>query len=233
MLSGKQTLNPLARLYPNLVIRKVEAPSIRSLSQERKELPIERPKPTPKPAPKPEPKQSRPQTPEPVPEVIEVTKPVERPTTPKSVTIIEPVKEEIEEPKPTPKPEAKKARPNRASGRVRDMLKGAPSQREDVAPKNGEKGFQAKYTAEQRREQYLERLSRKSVKNAEKEVSQVLEVLDKVNHDPIKLKEEERAIKKKLTLINTARYFVNSSIQEPEPEPEPEPETETDDDDNE
>ena len=211
MLSNN-TLNPLSRLYPNLVIRKVEAPSIRSLSQERREISIERPKPTPKPEPKPEPKVSREPTPPRPVEVIVEKEPEPRPKREKKVKIVEQPIEKIAEPEPTPVPEPKKARPNRATGRVRDMLKGGPSQRESVAPQDGERGFQQKYSIEQRQAQYLERLSRKSVKNAEKEVSQVLEVLEKVNHDPVKLKEEERAVKKRLSLINTAKYFAVTNI---------------------
>lgn len=206
------TINPISRLYPNLIIRKVEPPSRRSISQDgslnrsgsvgstekREQKPVLVPKPILKPEPVREPTPSK----------------VEPPV--KKVVIEEPKPEVIEEPKPTPKPEPKpkRTRPNRACGRVRDMLKGGPSQRDDPVPKDGEKGFQQKYTFEQRREQYLERLSRKSIKNAEKEVNQVLEVLDKVGHDPDKLKAEEREIKKRLSLINTAKYFTVNNINE-------------------
>lgn len=219
MFSRNQNLNPIARLYPNLVIRKVEAPSIRSLSQERSKTPIEQPKPILKPAPKPTETVSREKSPEKVIEKLPEVIPEPKVEKKKRVKVTEPIEKVIEEPKPEPKPdpkpepkpEPKRARPNRASGRVRDMLKGEPTQRESVVPQLGESGFKPKYTPEQRQAQYLERLSRKSVKNAEKEVAQVLEVLDSVGHDPAKLKEEERLVKKRLSLINTAKYFTTSN----------------------
>ena len=78
-------------------------------------------------------------------------------------------------------------------------------------PVKGERGLQKKYTEEQRKNIYLERLSRKSIKNAEKEIVKVNEVLDSVEHNPDKLREAERDVKNKLKLINYAKYFTNSA----------------------
>jgi len=61
---------------------------------------------------------------------------------------------------------------------------------------------------------YLDRLSRKSVKNAEKEIAQVNQVLDAAEGNPEKLKEIEKEVKGRLKLINYAKYFTQSNINE-------------------
>lgn len=75
-------------------------------------------------------------------------------------------------------------------------------------PNKGEKGLQRKYSTEQRKSMYLDKLSRKSVKRAELEVNKVNEVLEKVEHSQTRLKNEERDIKNRLKLINTAKLFL-------------------------
>lgn len=83
-------------------------------------------------------------------------------------------------------------------------------ERESQIPKKGERGLQSKYSFDQRKQIYLERLSRKSVKLAEKEVSAVNEVLERNEHNPERLKDDERQLKRKLKLINYAKFFTCS-----------------------
>lgn len=86
-----------------------------------------------------------------------------------------------------------------------------PPVRASQIPVKGERGLQKKYTTEQRKTMYLNRLSKKSLKNAEKEVAEVNAVLESVDHDPVRLQEKEREIKKSLRLINYAKYFSGDS----------------------
>lgn len=86
--------------------------------------------------------------------------------------------------------------------------KGKPKpKRNSVIPKKGERGLQNKYTLEQKREMYLNQLSRKSVKRAEAEVAKVNQMLDECKNDLENLEHEEKKVKGRLRLINVAKYF--------------------------
>jgi len=78
-------------------------------------------------------------------------------------------------------------------------------------PRKGEKGLQPKYTLDQKKDMYLNKLSRKSVKKAEIEVTKVNDVLEGVSHDSRLLIQEEKNIKQRLKLINTAKLFLYDS----------------------
>jgi hypothetical protein len=69
--------------------------------------------------------------------------------------------------------------------------------------------LQKKYTDEQRKEVYLNQLSRKSVKSAEVEVTELDQVLESVGRTRENLDKETKALKQKLKLINRAKYFVD------------------------
>ena len=192
--------NSLAKLYPHLQFGRIPAPSvsqskipnpIRSTSvhsnrsvnseknlSEREKTPIR----------------------EDSPPVVKNEEPVKKTEKIKKVKVVEPTPEP---PKPIepPKPTVVK-RPNR----VKPEPKPEPKRVSQV-PVKGEQGLQRKYTADQRKQMYLDRLSRKSVKNAEKEIAKVNEVLESVDHDVQKLAEVEREFKGKLKLINYAKYF--------------------------
>jgi hypothetical protein len=143
-------------------------------------------------------------------EITQIERPKEE-VVKKKVKVVDPVKiedDKLEHPKLEEKIEPKKkvARPNR----VKTEPKPEP-ERESQIPVKGERGLQKKYSQEQRKQIYLDRLSRKSVKNAEKEIAKVNEVLESAKHDPTKLKEIEREVKGKLKLINYAKYFAQSN----------------------
>lgn len=201
-------LNGLQKLYPHLRFEHIQPP-VRSKSEPPQPTQVVKPVETEtKKPPEPVTKVEKPQTPEPpVEPVVKPKSPVKKvkktksPNPPpkqeshKQVEIVSPPKEErtkfvSERPKSTkPKP------------------KGQPL-RDNPVPKKGEKGLQKKYTLEQKKEMYLEQLSKKSVKRAEQEVSKVNEVLSKVDHSPTRLAKEEREIKNRLKLINTAKFFI-------------------------
>ena len=84
---------------------------------------------------------------------------------------------------------------------------------ETVYPKKGQRGLQKRYTEEQRRDIYLSQLSKKSVKKAEEEVGKISQFLETVDFDRAKLKEEEKAIKKRLKLVNRAMFFTGDNIK--------------------
>jgi hypothetical protein len=106
----------------------------------------------------------------------------------KKVKVKSPVKSESPKPQPDPQPV-----------------------RESQIPIKGEKGLQRKYTSEQRKDMYLNSLSRKSVKKAELEVTKVNQVLESVENSPSKLALAEKELKKSLKLINTAKLFIDRS----------------------
>jgi hypothetical protein len=95
----------------------------------------------------------------------------------------------------------------KTSSKPKPKPKGEPL-RDNPIPKLGEKGLQRKYSMEQRKQLYLDQLSKKSVKRAEQEVSKVNAVLEKVEHSPTLLAMEEKEIKNRLKLINTAKFFI-------------------------
>ena len=197
--------NKLAQLYPHLNLSRTIPPSAKApepsktfskpVPVEKRSISIERPK--------------RCRTPQPPVERPETPVQTKEPVTPKKVTIEEPVKEEVREPSPAKVETTEKTvikRPNR----VKTEPKPVPV-RESCIPQKGEKGLQRKYTPEQRKQMYLDRLSRKSVKNAEKEVEAVTRVLDDVGGTVDGLVKAEKAIRGQLRLINYAKYFTTSS----------------------
>lgn len=137
-------------------------------------------------------------------EVIE--KKVHKPK--RKVVIKEEISHNVDSPVPTivatevVKPKAK--RPNRVKPEPKPE-----TIRTTTIPKKGEQGLQPKYSFEQKKSIYLDKLSRKSCKNAEKEISKVNEILEKVGHDPSQLKMVEREMKSKLKLINSAKFFAD------------------------
>lgn len=194
---------PLQKLYPHLNFARIEPPS-RSVSQPPKQVVV-------------------------TPPVVDRPKVIEKPVTVKTEPVVE---KEVEQPvkvskkakvvekqpvkiEPEPEPvkvdKPKVSRPNR--------LKPEPKPekaRDSQIPQKGEKGLQAQYTLEQKKAMYLDRLSRKSVKRAEQEVSKINEVLTSVEHNPKLLAEEERKVKNRLKLINYAKFFAQDNINETE-----------------
>lgn len=145
--------------------------------------------------------------PEPVSLPIEpVAEPVAVPVVEKKVVVKEPAK-------PKAKPKAKQTRPNRVKGTV---PKPDDPIRAKVQPGPGEQGFANKYSVEQRKAMYMERLSRKSVKNAEKEIGEVNEVLDRVGNCANELRIHEQAVKKQMKLINYAKFFADEKEKQPD-----------------
>lgn len=134
---------------------------------------------------------------------------------PKTVKIVEPEEEVVEEP---PKPESPKApSPVKTEPPPKPIPAEKPKPvRATVVPKKGEKGLQKKWTSEQRRQQYLNKLSRKSLKRAEAEVNEVQKVLHEADYNEEKINETEKALKTKLKLVNCAKLF----LLETEPEEE-------------
>ena len=65
----------------------------------------------------------------------------------------------------------------------------------------------AKYSEEERKQMYLNKLARKSVKKADAEMEEITKILDNCDRDKSKLEEEKKELKRKLKLINTAKYF--------------------------
>lgn len=192
------TNNKLAQLYPHLNLSRTMTPTPK-VSEPPKEavqrppvgtrsISIERPKRSPTPAKE----VKRDKSPE----------PVKEPTIIRSVTIVEPPKVEIEEFVPTKPASHVIKRPNRIAKSVPPV-----PVRDSQVPRQGERGLQRKYSVDQKRQMYLDRLSRKSVANAEKELERVTDVLDKAEHNAEKLIAMERAIKGQLKLINYAKYF--------------------------
>ena len=204
--------NPIQKLYPSLNFNRIQ-PSVYNKIEPTKRSSSLPPVETvthkvtePSVKNTPEPKREKHVTiEEPVtvsPKTVKQDSPIKETKSPKSESPLQKVKKaKVSRPnrsKPTPKPEPK---------------------RETPVPKKGERGLQHKYTLEQRKDMYLERLSRKSIKNAEKEVKKVNAVLDSVNNDPIKLSEKEKEIKQQLKLINYSKFFLIGS-EEPTTEPE-------------
>ena len=128
-----------------------------------------------------------------------------------SVPEPESVPESVLEPESVPEPVKKLvvARPTRQPPVVKPEPK-----RGSHLPVKGERGIQRKYTAEQKKEMYMNRLSRKSIANADKEVEAVNAVLDEIGHDPIKLAEKEKDIKRQLQLISYSKFFTGTNAIE-------------------
>lgn len=193
----------LSRLYPNLNIRRLgENNRTRSISATRIVPEPILPTATQKPAVV--------ETPKPLPVVVtepEVVQPAIAVEVPKPVEpVIEtPVIVTPEVPKVAPKktkrvtlPEPETIKPIR------------PSQ----IPNKGEKGLQKRYSEEQRREMYIQQLSKKSVRRAEAEVAKVQQILESCDHSDVKLKRLESQVKGQLRLISTAKFFTIAPIIE-------------------
>lgn len=208
---------PLSNLYPRLSLSRVQS-NIRSSSKD-KEMPSEPPPiPTvsqkvtenPPPSNKPKPK-NEPQkkvtiiVPEGTVAKATIAEPIEEPLPVEEGTASEKEPEELEPPSsPEPSwnidPLPKTEQPSR--------IEEYKPLRKTQIPSKGEKGTQPKYTLEQRKQMYLNKLSRKSVKKAEIEVSQVNEVLERNEHSIEEIVKEERELKRKLKLVNTAKFFI-------------------------
>jgi len=161
-----------------------------SSGSQTRSVSIEPPKPEPKPSPK----------------IVKKVTIVDEP----KVVQPEPVVKAVEPEPPkvdSPKPPPKKVRDKALS--VKDMTPIA----ETVYPVKGQRGLQKRYTEEQRRDIYLSQLSKKSVKKAEEEVGKISQFLETVDFDRAKLKEEEKAIKKRLKLVNRAMFFTGDNIK--------------------
>lgn len=70
--------------------------------------------------------------------------------------------------------------------------------------------YKPKFSNEQKRDIYLDRLSRKSVHLAEKEITEVNIMLEEIGHNDQKLEELKAETKKRMNLINRAKYFTVS-----------------------
>lgn len=194
--------NPLSKLYPHLNFSRISNPSMnRSKSADSAPKSILRHTETENVLEKNDKNDIPPKTvtisvPEPPP------KPIESPPLVEAVKEIETKRKLLpRRPKPEPKP---------------------TPERETVIPKKGENGLQPKYTLEQKRQIYLNKIARKSVKIAQKEVEAVNEVLNTHNFSTANLVAEERSLKNKLKLINSAKFFTtdkmdNNSINESVP----------------
>lgn len=212
--------NTLNKLYPHLNFGRIPPPSatvsqnpiqqrstsvhsVKSNTSERNQVITNTPPPTPvvtaTETPKTEVKEKRVKIrPEPIENAkhIEQVKTIELPKIESPKKAEEPIKVEPAQER------VKVKRPNRA----KPEPKPEPV-RETQVPVKGERGLQLKYTTEQRKQIYLDRLSRKSIKNAEKEIARVNEVLESVEHNPERLKAAEKEVKQRLRLINYAKYF--------------------------
>ena len=193
---------PLQLLYPHLNFSRVSSPPRSTLKLPTVEIPA------PVVVTKPEVIVTKPEViveiiEKPLPERVKKSKPIkiDIDIQEESIPIVEP--EVIQSPKNV-KP--KTSRPNRAKPLTKPI-----TERVSQIPTKGERGLQARYTLAQKKEMYLERLSRRSIKNAEKEISKVNEVLDKVQYDSDMLAIEEKDLKGKLRLINTAKYFTTNN----------------------
>jgi hypothetical protein len=123
-----------------------------------------------------------------------VQKVVETPTIDETPTVDE---------RPVKKPKVKKPKSS-------DDLLELPI-RETQIPIKGERGLQKKFSIEQRKKMYVDRLSRKSIRKAEVEIGQVDEILTSVENDKEKLIDREKNVKRELKLINYAKYFIDDS----------------------
>lgn len=181
------------KLYPNLRFSQVAPPS-RSISQDPKPVVA-----TPVVSTGSEIIQAI----RPIPEVVQTIEPVTPvPTENKRSKSVDTVARST--PKKTVK--VKIPRPNR----LKPEPKPEPV-RESQLPTKGEQGLQKRYTEEQRKNIYLERLSRRSVKAAEKEISKVQSILESNEGSRAKLDIEEKRLKGQLKLINTAKFFAATS----------------------
>lgn len=96
-----------------------------------------------------------------------------------------------------------KERKTRWKSPKRDELTEQPAEPVDKI-KNGLR----KHSFEERKDIFMNRLASKSVGQAEKEVDVITQTLESANHDKIKLLEQEKELRKKLKLINSAKFFV-------------------------
>jgi hypothetical protein len=185
--------NLYQKLYPNLKFTQVIPPT-RSVSQD------------PKPVLKTPVVETRPQIIEKIDTIIEkpptIDPPKEKDKVEQPAITDEPVKAQT----PKKSVKVKIPRPNR----LKPEPKPKPV-RDSQLPIKGEQGLQRRYTEEQRKNIYLERLSRRSVKAAEKEIAKVQSVLESNEGSRQRLNDEEKRLKGQLRLINTAKFFAATS----------------------
>lgn len=117
------------------------------------------------------------------------------------------------DPEPEPEPEAvpeETRPPDGRKGKASNKPKPKPKPkrvREKPLPKKGEKGCQPTYSETQRREMFLDALSRKSVGKAQAQVDQINNKLDEFDGQREKIVKREKELKSELKLINLAKYF--------------------------
>jgi len=147
------------------------------------------------------------------PKIVEQV-PVYEPPIPVVEVIPEPVI--IQEPPKEPTPVKRELTPKQERVIIKRPNRLPPPEkvipfREDNRPKKGEHGIQRKYSEEQRRQMYLDRLSRKSIIGAQKEVEEVEAVMETIGNTIEDLEKEEKIIKKKMKLISYAKFFAQGS----------------------
>lgn len=201
--------NSLSRLYPNLNISKViQQNQIPTLQLSQPQQPKAQQPPTPPPTPKP-----AASAPAPVPKPA-APAPAPKPAAPTPTPPPAPApKPAAPAPAPVPKPEPKKG---------------------PTMPAKGQRGIQKSLTEEEQKKQYLDKLSKMSVKRADTQLSKIEKVLEENKHDKVIMKSKELALKKQLKLINEAMLFGKeeeptpkasvASLQKTEPINEPEEE---------
>ena len=154
-------------------------------------------------------------------EIPKLPEPTPSPPPTPIVEKVEPVPEPLQQSKSPVKPvKAKRVRKPKVVDAPVPIKPPSPPpvipKRSSQIPAKGEKGLQNKYTLEQKREMFLNKLSRKSVNRAEKEIQKINEVLNSVEHNETQLKSEELSAKNRLKVINTAKLFLmDNNINEP------------------
>lgn len=61
----------------------------------------------------------------------------------------------------------------------------------------------------QRKQKILEQLARRPAKQADQEINKIQSICHRYDHDPNRIKLEEANLRKKINLINKAKYFTN------------------------
>lgn len=95
-------------------------------------------------------------------------------------------------------------------GRPRMAPKPKPKSKSKVDVADAKK-FGANMTMEARKEAFMNRISKKSVAKADKEVEELHQVLDTVGHSEEQLNKETKELRKKIRLINTSKLFLHHS----------------------
>ncbi len=122
---------------------------------------------------------------------------------------------------PIPKPEAKEAAPPPtppptpvATPPVAEVKAAAKPQpkKGPTMPAKGQRGIQKSLTEEEQKKQYLDKLSKMSVKRADTQLSKIEKVLEENKHDKSIMKSKELVLKKQLKLINEAMLFGKDDV---------------------